>query len=389
MIFLNHKKMLKQEFDNMETLDEENQITLMAVGDIMLGNRFICMKHGISTMRRKNPKYPFLHTASTLRKGDIVFGNLEAVLSTKNMNINSIKTLQLRGMPSAIEGVTYAGFNVLSLANNHVMEHGKEAMFETKSILSAHNIKYIGVDKNIKKDRKPAIIKIKNIKIAFLAYCLVHDKTSFCPISNPSDICTDVKKAKTQADIVIVSLHWGNEFIERPSPFQIKLGRKIIDSGANIILGHHPHVLQGIETYNGGRIAYSLGNFVFDQWQEKTRESMIFYCKLSKNGIISTETLPVYINDKYQPEILEGIKAKKLLSKINDLSSRLMSEDLSNFDKKTKEYMAEVKFHRNQYRKDLRKYFLMNIYRYPPRFTFQIVKEHIVKKIIEIISRHK
>lgn len=362
-------------------MNEDNPI-LVAVGDIMLGEDALCVGRGVgSTVKKRGANYPFLKVASVLREGDIVFGNLEAVLSNNGMNKKSLSSLQMRAAPETVEGLKYAGFNALSLANNHALEHGEEPLSETMSILSENNINYVGVNSNIAKAREPLILDIKGITIAFLAYCLIPDKTAYISIKDPEEICVDVRKAETKADIVVVSLHWGNEYINKPSPSQIRLAHQIIDSGADIILGHHPHVLQGIEKYHNGVIAYSLGNFVFDMWQERTRKSMILRMNLSKDRISDIEVVPVHINDDYQPEIVQSEEGKNLLSEIENWSLQIAREELNNFDNSMQEYAVEAAACRSWYRRKVKWYFLRNLYRYPPRFTLQIVRDYLSKTL--------
>ncbi len=364
------------------TETNDDNLSLIAVGDIMMGEDSLCIGHGVgSKIEKMGVNYPFLQVAPTLKEGDIVFGNLEAVLSRKGVDSSRLHSLQMRAKPEAVRGLQYAGFNVLSVANNHALEHGQEALLETVNILSENNIEYVGVDADITKARAPRLMHVKGITIAFLAYCLVPDKTAYLSIKEPEEICADAKRAKSGADIVIVSLHWGNEYIARPSPAQIRLAHQIVDSGANLILGHHPHVVQGMEKYHNGVIAYSLGNFVFDMWQEKMRKSMILRCRLSKQGVCSVEVIPAYINNNYQPEIIKGKQAGSLLSEIESQSSKISIESSSDFDNSMKGYLAEVATHRRQYRRGLKWYFLRHLYRYPPRFTLQILRGYLSKML--------
>ena len=357
------------------------EITLVAVGDIMLGDSAMLIGRGVnSKIKEKGVKYPFQHVVSTLRTGDITFGNLECVLSEKSEKVHSSQSLIMRGMPRSGEGLRYAGFNVLSLANNHTMEHGEEALFETMEVLSSYGIKYVGVVEDAKKDRNPIVVQIKGIKIAFLAYCLLHEDTAYCNVDNPSEIIEDVKKSRLQADVVIVSLHWGDEFIQKPSPQQVKLAREIIDAGANVILGHHPHVLQGIEKYHGGIIAYSLGNFVFDKWQKYLRESIILRISLSKERVVNVEAIPIFINENFQPEILQGNAAITLLRKLNKLSSMLTSMDLNDPDYVSK-YKKEVTLHRKQFQREIRRYFIKNLFKYPFKYILSIILRSVMKRL--------
>ena len=349
---------MNQKFSN-------DHVTLMAVGDIMLGDHPICIGHGVgSKIKKEGGKHIFQHFREILNEADITFGNLEAVLSKKNLNEKDIKSVSLRGMPESIEGLTYAGFNVLSLANNHAMEHGKEALLDTMNILRTNGIKYVGPE--------DIVLSIRGTKVVFLAYCLL-DEPGACCKAEPSEIIENVRRVKSNADIVIVSLHWGYEFVQRPLLYQVKLAHEIIDAGANIILGHHPHVLQGVEMYNGGLIAYSLGNFVFDMWQEKMRESVILKCHIS-DSVIVRELIPVFINEDFQPQVLQGGEATKLLLKLDQLSQSLSGKLSSD-----REYIEEVAYHRRRYQRDIRIYFLRNFYKYNPRFAMQLISSSIVK----------
>lgn len=342
----------------------QNKIVITAVGDIMLGDLPMCNGFGVgSTVKKHGSKFIFEKIKDEL-SGDIVFGNLEAVLSDKNKNIFSIKSMSLRGSSKSIEGLKYAGFNILSLANNHSLEHGYEALYDTMDLLNNNDIMPIGLGREKEIARKPTVFNIKTKKIAFLSYCLRPDETAYRSIKNKEDILDDIEDIKRDVDHIILSLHWGDEFVQFPAPWQIDFAHKLIDNGVSIIIGHHPHVMQGIEMYNGGIIAYSLGNFVFDMWQRKERETVILKCVLSENRKIDKELIPVFINEKYQPEVLYGNDAKNLLSKIDMLSAELINEDLSDTDEKTKRYEIQTKLCWAMHHKGYKKYFLKHIHKY-------------------------
>jgi poly-gamma-glutamate synthesis protein (capsule biosynthesis protein) len=356
----------------------ETDVRLVAVGDIMLGDYALCLGRGVSSaIRKRGPDHPFVHVGDCLREGDIVFGNLEAVLSNRGVKRGSVRSLAMRGDPQAAEGLRRAGFNVVSLANNHALEHGWEALKETMSALSERGIGYVGVGSSPEEGREPLVVTAKGMAIAFLAYCLVHDETAYLSVDNPRDICGDVAKARTRADLVVVSLHWGNEYIHRPSPDQVRLAHDIIDSGCTVILGHHPHVLQGIERYNEGLIAYSLGNFVFDMWGRNTRESAILKVVLSKAGVTDLEVVPVCINRSYQPEVLSGHEGKQVLSRLEDWSSPLLRRADGDMETQTEMYVEEAAACRSAQRKEVRRYFIRNLFRYPPHYSLQIILDYV------------
>lgn len=320
-------------------------IKLTAVGDIMMGNEVEAM------IKRYGMKFPFQHVRSILKNSDITFGNLEAPLTNETIKAvwdytkiidtplvidgKVFRNVYCRAMPSSVEGLIYAGFDVVSLANNHILDYGETGLFDTMKILSEHNIKYIGAGKNINDARKPVIIQVKNMKVGFLAYSDVYLASRQKPgVASTKYIKKDIRKLKDKVDITVVSIHGGMCIADHPLPDEIKMMHSIIDSGASLILRHHPHVIQGIEHYNKGVIVYSLGNFVFDcnidpleKDLAKARESMIFQCKLSKEGIEETEIIPVYINDYYQPEVLSRNDKDKILSKMEKLSLDIINKD--------------------------------------------------------------
>lgn len=320
-------------------------IKFTAVGDIMMGN-------GVETMiKRYGAKFPFQHISSILKDSDITFGNLEAPLTNEINKAVSDYTkiidmpLEIDGKvftnvyckatPSSVEGLVYAGFDVVSLANNHILDYGTAGLFDTIRILSQNDIKYIGAGKNITDARKPIIIQVKNMRVGFLAYSDVYLASNQKPgVASTKYVIKDIKKLKDKVDTIVVSIHGGMSVVDYPLPYEIEMMHSIIDSGASLILRHHPHVIQGIEHYNNGVIVYSLGNFVFDcnidpleKGLIKARESFIFQCTISKKGIEETNLIPVRINDQYQPEVISGAAKDEVISKIEKLSLDIINKD--------------------------------------------------------------
>jgi len=263
---------------------------LVAVGDIMLGR--YC---NVQMLNNQNFKYPFLKTADLTSSAAISFGNLESPLVENCPTTTTGMTFCTR--PEAIEGLKFAGFDVLSLANNHILNYGQDGREQTTKLLNSNNI--LPSDPN--NIAMPILSKVKgkqfnNISFGFLSFDLVtYPKT---------DVVEKVREATTKVDILIVSLHWGEEYQKEPAPWQKDLAHQIIDSGVKVIIGHHPHVTQPMETYHNGLIFYSLGNFVFDQpWSEETKKGEIAKIIFEGTNIKSSELIPIYIQDFCQPVI--------------------------------------------------------------------------------------
>jgi poly-gamma-glutamate synthesis protein (capsule biosynthesis protein) len=344
---------------------EDKSISLIAVGDIMLGDLPLFIGHGVgSKLKEVGSGFLFSNVHTVLNEGDITFANLECPLSEIDINKKSLYSVSLRGSEKSVNDLKDAGFNLVSLANNHILQHGKSTLNRTKELLQQNGIVDIGVANTKDESRQVFIEEIKGTKIGFLAYCLIGDKTAYCSVNDTSEIIKDVSFASSKVDVLIVSLHWGDEFIRKPSPQQVELGHAIIDAGAKIILGHHPHVLQGLEEYESGIITYSLGNFVCDMKQKKTRESMIFSCKLSKNGIEDYDIVPIMIGKNYTPQIMKYSEKKKLMNKLKKDYLQLEKEE---------QYIKEVKRCRTYNRISLAIYLLLNFYKYNSCYSKQII----------------
>jgi poly-gamma-glutamate synthesis protein (capsule biosynthesis protein) len=298
--------------------EKEKSIRLIAVGDIML-SRGVDLK-----MESKGKDYPFTNVAEYLKKGDIVFGNLESPIYPGD--IMPIADTSFWARPGSEKYLKEAGFNILSLANNHMGNQGTYGVNYTVYSLNKKGILNAGAGRDKEKAVNPAIIEKNGIRIAFLAYTdgaiipSSYEATEYSPgvaYMDHADLANDIKKAKELADFVIVSMHAGTEYVNRPDKKQIDFARKAIDSGAELVIGHHPHNIQDIEKYNGKYIFYSLGNFIFDQmWSEGTKEGVIADINITSKGVESYTLVPVRIDDYCQPNIVEGDEARNILSKI-------------------------------------------------------------------------
>lgn len=359
----------------------------MAVGDLTFGDHPLCVGFGAySEFKNMSPSYPFERVQRELEKADILFGNLECAVSETGVPSNRLGSAQMKGDIKGVQALLNARFNVVNVANNHSMEHGKELFVETVTILEKNGIACCGVNLGTPQKCKPCVLEQKGIKMGFLGYSLrPRQHFSHDPLyaeGNPAAIENEVRGLKTRVDVLIVSLHWGDEFIDRPSPAEIRLARRICDAGADLIVGHHPHVLKGIENYRSQVIAYSLGNFVCDMiWLDPLRESVIFSCDIAKDGIRNIQLTPAFINPHYQPEILEGERAKNLLEKVQKLSAELNVEDLTNFEDKIRDYEREAAEVLEFCRRASHRYFLSHLHKYPIPILFQQVGGYLSRRI--------
>ena len=293
-------------------------ISLIAVGDIAFSERIErCIKeHGHD--------YPFRNIKSIISSGDLLFGNLESPItdaSVRNESHYSKLTddqvlgnrVYLKASPSVIGSLKAARFSVLSIANNHILDYQRQGLIDTISNLSEAGISPVGAGLNLRFARRPAIVEVKSRKIGFLAYSYTYEATRGnygCAPLWKFLVRQDVKFLRNRVDIVVVSFHYGKEFSFVPSKFQRSISHFAIDSGADIILGHHPHVVQPVEIYKGKIIIYSLGNFLFDpnDYGVPLCENLLHYTKLSRilkivireDGTLAYKLLPVFMDEDFQ-----------------------------------------------------------------------------------------
>jgi len=326
-------------------------IKLSAIGDVALFGDYDDL------IIKKGHDFPFANVNKHFNNSDVIFANLEAPLSNQGKP-KFTKPISLRGSTSGIDSLIHAGITHVSLANNHAYDYGKKAIRDTQTRLKKAGIPFVGIGKNLRDARSPIIENIQGETLAMLAYnsfttngrnYATKTKDGVAPLEYKyikSDI--DLIKNKYENCFILVSLHWGVEGTNYPTPFQRSLGHQIIEDGANLIIGHHPHVMQGIERHRDGIIIYSLGNFCFPNYSSPTIEgigykqnpenqvSFIFQCEILGDCIGAYNTIPIYLNDNLQPEIASGEHKLNILEKINHYSKPLCNKNYKQFYKSEK-----------------------------------------------------
>ncbi len=288
---------------------KKEPVTLLAVGDIML-SRHVWTK---ITANGGDPRYPFLNTADFTKAADITFGNVETAVS--DMAAPPPEGMSFITPTKAIEGLKYAGFDIVSLANNHSMNFGREALLDSVKQLEDQEIKTAGAGENIEAAHAPAILDVKGNKIAFFAYQNVGPEEAWAATTSRTGIAwmdiaqlqQDIKSIRDEADFVIISMHAGTEYVFEPIAVQKEFAHAAVDAGADLVIGHHPHVIQDKEIYKDKQIIYSLGNFVFDQmWSEETRLGEVMTATLDNGQVTDIKFRTVKIFDYCQPQFVSN-----------------------------------------------------------------------------------
>jgi poly-gamma-glutamate synthesis protein (capsule biosynthesis protein) len=303
-------------------------ITLTVAGDFMLSR-------GVArAMRENGTLYPVAQVRDHLAAADLTFVNLESPVGVKGQPLPG-KQIWFRAPPEAMEILKAAGVDGVTVANNHILDYDTENFLETLDTLKANGIHYVGGGRNITEARRPMVLKAKGVKVAFLGYSqfadlffdwnyprafAATDTLAGVPRIQEDWLAADIKAAREQADVVAVAYHWGDEFQNYPNEEQKRIAHLSIDLGADLVLGYHPHAIQGFELYKGKVIAYSTGNFIMDrQDTDLARESMLLDFTVAKSGVRSLHVLPVWIKAE-QPYIMTGAEGESLLQKMRTIS---------------------------------------------------------------------
>jgi poly-gamma-glutamate synthesis protein (capsule biosynthesis protein) len=347
---------------------------VVAVGDISLGDAAQGIGAGVHTtferLRGVSRDYPFEHIAPLFDGADVVFGNLETVTSHAGLVRSDAASVEMRGHPDAAEHLSRAGFSILNVANNHIMQHGGAAFDETVQLLQDRGIRVAGVAAPDHRSCVPQTLTVNGLRLCVLGFAFEPDKYCSGPVKyafGPDcDMEQQVRQARRDHDLVICSVHWGVEFVRHPAAAEEELGRRLIDAGAIVVLGHHPHVARRIDCYRGGLIAYSLGNFVFDQvWNRWLRTGLVLRMRLSRQGIETHGIDWVWIGDDFQPQRLTGTALADAIHAFQQLADRPAS--LSADADYAREYERLVAVNRYEsYR-----HFLRNLPRRPISYTMQ------------------
>ena len=272
------------------------QHTLIFAGDVMLSR-------GVG--RKMDAKgdwgHPFRLVSGVLHGADLAYCNLECPISDRGRNLHHLYSF--RADPRALEGLKAAGFTIVSEANNHAYDWGPAALVDTLRRLHAVGIRTTGAGENTLEAHHPTVVDLGGVRVAFLAYVNIDPQNAAAGVDRPGvawldieQVEADIRFARNLADLVVVCPHWGVEYAPIPTRQQQELARGMIDAGADLIVGSHPHVVQPLEQYHGHWVAYSLGNFVFDQKDPATHRGLLLKVTVRDRKIAQVTKVPIEIN---------------------------------------------------------------------------------------------
>lgn len=298
--------------------------SLTAIGDIMLSRN-------VQTTSLKQPSkylYPYEKIQNILTN-DLIFANLETPLIAGSQVQSG--TMVFRADIENAKALKSAGFNILSLANNHTPNQSQKGLISTFSTLTDAGIQYVGAGKNVQEAYSPKLTLANGYKVAWLAY---NDRDvvpesygagytskgidwAGTALMNESKLEDEIAQAKSLGQYVIVSMHSGTEYTAKPNESQKIFAHRSIDAGADLVIGHHPHVVQTVEKYQDKYIFYSLGNFIFDQmFSDETRRGLVLKINFSNNIIKKIELVPTVIENYAQPRVANEKEADWVLKRL-------------------------------------------------------------------------
>lgn len=299
----------------------DSEVMFVAVGDIMLSRG---VARAIDAAGR--PEYPFTKLSDVLLSSDFNFGNLEGPISGNDRRTG--KGLIFNTRRDHVKGLTTFNFKVISLANNHALDQGLKSLRFTRQFLDQMGIQYVGAGDDLARAWEPAVMTANGIRIAFVgaSYTSYNDggasrSVSIARMEDESLLRASMQKARSESDLVVVSMHAGNEYTRKPNRSQIAFAKAAIDAGADVVIGSHPHWIQRMEFYRGRPIFYSLGNFIFDQPWPETRTGLMLKVIVKKQEldeqarIDQIDMLPVLI-ERGAPRLASKDEAAAILRRI-------------------------------------------------------------------------
>lgn len=301
------------------------EITLTVVGDIML-SRGVAAAHPdpTTTLRGLQP---------LLRGADIAVGNLESTLSTAGAPTQGGDSFG--ASPEVLTGLRRAGFDALSLANNHTGDYGEAALVRTVKAFQGSGIRTFGAGRDLTQATRPAIVERAGVTVGFLGFNAIGEtpqagpgqpgalSVRMPPRTGPLDrgdlghVLRAVRRLDSAVDAVVVLPHWGTQYTHTPDPIQRTVGRRLVDAGADLVVGGHPHWVQGLERHRSVTIAHSLGNAVFDMdFMEETMEGVVLTATVSARGISHIDLAPYRMDASFSPRLVHGAAARAILGDV-------------------------------------------------------------------------
>ena len=313
-------------------MDPSNSVLLHFGGDTLFSGKVEQL------LGSKGFDYPFQYVTSLFQQDDLTLVNLETPVTKRGTSAKD-KQFVFKSPPEALHAMKQAGVDVVNLANNHTLDQGPVGLLDTLDYLKTVELGAVGAGENADQAYRPYYVDRKGIRIAVFGFSRVlpsgdwiagPSKLGIAGVYDPTRAYAAIQSARSQADLIIVVAHWGTERVQQQNDTQTSLAHGFIDAGADLIVGGHPHVLQGLEQYKGKWIAYSTGNFIFTKsTNAKTWETAVFEARCTKQSVCSMKLIP-YDAELGQPVPMIPEDGANLLKEIGRLSPGLTVDSSGN-----------------------------------------------------------
>jgi poly-gamma-glutamate synthesis protein (capsule biosynthesis protein) len=356
-------------------------LKIACVGDTMCGDSFHLLGCGVASgLDKFGSDFLPREIVDVFASHDMVLCNLECVLSDIGRQQNSLRSLHMRGRPTTAAYLAKWGVTVAHVANNHILEQGLESAVDTVQQLEKAGVKTVGAGKNgrFQMGNEPLSMRFGDQPVAVIGACFHNGKYAFN--SNLDNVIQTIEAKAAKDNLVIVSVHWGDELIDRPSIWQRKVARQFADAGALLIIGHHSHVVQGIDSADNFLVAYSLGNFIFDSHFKDTDWSIILSIIIADKRIIKWEAIPILRDEDYRPILATG-EMKNELHKETMRRCDILRQQPIGTERYEKEYTSELKTLETQSRHSLWLDIAKRFVHYQPIFWPQILLRPIQRRL--------
>jgi gamma-polyglutamate biosynthesis protein CapA len=349
--------------------DTDPKLDMLAVGDLMMGCAYFHTLVNDSIPDRLDNGEPLIshEVAETLTDSDLLFGNLECVVSEEFDKRDGVVPPRLMAPVESLEVLEQCEFNILNLANNHILDHGPELVEETKKRLDERGISSIG---NPLENQRGLCLEWQGNEIQLAGFYV----PSLSDKQKKEEVRSFVNDSQGENQLTIVSLHWGlgMEHMRYPSPKQVTFARELVDQGADVILGHHSHTFQPVEEYEDGIIAYSLGNFIFDMWRKENRSSGILKLTIDTDLNIDSSILPTE-----QVDYTVRLTDDEFLRETLNMPVKPRS---------SKSYQKTAKKVRRNHRLQVIQKYLVNSHKFPLEFHISTWRRWVNKAIDEKVK---
>lgn len=361
-------------------------VKLAFVGDVMCGDSFSLMGRGVASMlERYGVDFLPDETTCLLRRHDLVLGNIECVLSDVGRKEHSLRRLHMRGRPQAARWLAQWGFTVGNVANNHILEQGLSAAADTVVHLKEAGLQVIGCGQSEDFQKGPTRFLRMEIQgqVLYLAgICLRQERYAFEGDGTLEGILEEVKQLRSRmpSAIVILSVHWGDELIEVPSLQQRQLADRFEEAGVQMVIGHHPHVVQGVDARREMLVAYSLGNFLFDSFSERTSWSVLLSIEAEGGRICGWKAIPILRGQDFRP-IPASEEQKDFYEQEIARRNHLACEAIRDAAEYDSSYRQRVRMLCQESRRNLRRSLMKRFFHFSPVFWPQILLRPIQRRL--------